>query len=331
MYNESLKMAFIESKKRSITTAKLIVQIFNSFEPYENNWGEDLSLQPTETLQPVIDELSGVRSKSTELILIILKEYVKWLMHNNHPYSKGIYGVKIDSIEKVRNQMVSSPAHLKEIMKKVNAGWNDKDGIPVKKGFDDPEAETVDVIYRVFLWMGFSGLYDDEAIKVKVSDVDLDNLCINYGGKIYKIYQEAKLDFEKACNLKRFNYFHKNYTTVRERKDGDLLMRSMRSEVPDLMVIRPMINRKLNPKKDGDKSKLKYKLSYNKIYLSGAFYRMFERERMGAKVEFSELVAKDMNDSDYTLSSTRTLNTIANKLEREYIADYERWKCAFDV
>jgi len=52
---------------------------------------------------------------------------------------------------------------------------------------------------------------------------------------------------------------------------------------------------------------------------------------MGRPVDFSTLVAKDMKNTDYTISATRTLNTIANKLEREYMADYDKWKCAFDV
>lgn len=330
MYNESQKMAFVNSRNQP-TTKKFVTQIFNWFEPYENKWGMDLALQSAEVLQPVVNELSGLRSKSTELLLIMLKEYVKWLKNNGYPYSRGIYGVQIDSIEKVRSQMISSPAHLVEVMKKVDTGLKKKDGSAIFRGFDSAELETVDIIYRVFLWMAFSGLYDAEAIQVKDSDVDLDKLVINFDGKKFKIYQEAKLDFEKACCLTDFNYIHPHYETRRKRVDGNLIMRSMRSEEIDLMTIRPIVNKKLNPKTEGDKSRLKSKLSYNKIYLSGVFYRMFEQERMGKKVDFAKLVARDMENTEYTMSATRTRNTIANKLEREYKADYERWKCAFDV
>lgn len=330
MYNESQKMAFVNSRNQP-TTKKFVTSIFNWFEPYENEWGMDLALQSAEVLQPVVNELSGLRSKSTELLLIMLKEYVKWLKNNGYQYGRGIYGVQIDSIEKVRSQMISSPAHLVEVMKKVDTGLKKKDGSSIFKGFDPAESETVDVIYRVFLWMAFSGLYDTEAIQVKDTDIDLDRLVINFNGQKYKIYQEAKLDFEKACRLTDFNYIHPHYETRRKRVDGNLIMRSMRSEEIDLMTIRPIVNKKLNPKTEGDKSRLKVKLSYNKIYLSGAFYRMFEQERMGRPVDFSTLVAKDMKNTDYTTSATRTLNTIANKLEREYMADYDKWKCAFDV
>lgn len=340
MYNESQKMAFVDSKERSATTRKFLIQIFNGFEPYENKWGMDLSLQQAEVLQPVVSELSGLRGKSTEVILIMLKEYVKWLMHNNYPYDKGIYNVKTDSLDKVRNQMVSSPAHLSKLMLKceVEIGTDDKDNkIIVERGFDKPELETVDVTYRVFLWMAFMGLYDREAIDVRVSDVDLDNLVLVYKGKNYKIYQEAKLDFEKACKLTDFCYIHPNYTTRRNRADGDLLMRGIKSSEVVMSTLRPIINRKLNPQPKGKTIKLKDKLSYRKIYLSGAFYRMFELERMGEEVDFSKLVAKDVlmkketDRPDYTISATRTLNVITNKMERDYMTDYERWKCAFDV
>ena len=76
MYNENQKRAFIESHTNSDKTMAKIVQIFSWFEPYEEDWGLDLSQQSAEKLQPVVNELTGVRSKSTELILIILKEYV---------------------------------------------------------------------------------------------------------------------------------------------------------------------------------------------------------------------------------------------------------------
>lgn len=328
MYNEIQKQAYIDSK--ADTTKKFLLQIFNGFEPYEKKWNMDLSMQSTDILQPVVNELSGLRSKSTELLLIMLKDYVKWCGQNGYETSRGIYGVRIDSIEKVRNQMVSSPAHLATILCKEKVK-DDSGKVILERGFDDPEKETIDVTYRVFLWMAFAGLYDIEAIRVKSSDVDLENLKIDFEGHSYEIYKEAIVDFNKACNLNEFVYEHPHYTIKRQRVDGSIIMRGVRSNKVDLMTLRPIINKKLNPKQKGDNTRLKTKISYNKIYLSGAFYRAFIRERMGIPVNFSDLVAKDMKNSDYKITATRTLNTIANKLEREYLADYEKWKCAFDV
>lgn len=327
MYNDDRKKSFIDSYTNSQKTTSLIVQIFTWFEPYESEWGSDLSQQSSVTLQPVVDRISGLRSKSVELVLIILKEYVKWCARNGYQVSNGIYDVKVSAIDKIREQMVASPLHLKTIL---------------DSHFRPSDTETVDITYRVFLWMAFAGLSDREAIRVSSGDVDLENLRINFEGRSYEIYKECRLDFEKACNLKYFNYEHPDYETIqRDRVEGDLIMRGIRSHVIEIKTIRPVINKKLRKhiwENGQDKNKSKNdsqedKLSYKRIYLSGIFYRAYEQEMAGLPVRFSEAVAIEMQRKEsqgrYTLSKTRTLTTIANAIEREYISDYARWKCAF--
>lgn len=322
MYNETQKNAFIASHTNSDKTTALIVQIFNWFEPYENEWQCDLSQQSTEVLQPVVNELTGVRSKSTELILIILKEYVKWCGRSGYEVSRGIFDVRINTIDKIQSQMVASPLHLKSILDRCE--------------FDTPNKETVDVTYRVFLWMAFAGLDDKDAIRVTTNDVDLQNLRINFEGHSYEIYKECREDFEKACCLTDFLYEHPNYSIRRDRAEGNIIMRGFRSPTVDLKTLRPLINKKLTTDADGGgetKTRQKSKLSYKRIYLSGIFYRAYERERAGIPVDFSDVVALEMQRKEkvkqYTTSKTRTLSVIANMIEREYLADYEKWKCAF--
>lgn len=345
MYNEERKQEFINTHTQKNSTKKFMAQIFNWFEPYETEWGIDLSQQSAEILQPVVDKTSGLRSKSTELVLILLKEYVNWCGRNGYETSRGIYEVKINSIEKIKNQMVSSPIHLKRIIdretpKETPVNTNKKE--EKKFGFDKPERETVDITYRVFLWMAFAGLDDEDAIRVTADDVDLANLRINFEGHSYEIYKECIEDFEKACNLKSFIYEHPRYTIRRDRALGNCIMRGFRSSDIDLKSIRPIINRRLNPtEKDRDKfENLKQpfcKLSYKRIQLSGMFYRMYERERAGYTLNFSEEVASQINrklekdPNTYTTTDTRTMTTIANQIEREYLADYRKWKCAFAI
>lgn len=343
MYNEERKQEFINTHTQKNSTKKFMAQIFNWFEPYETEWGIDLSQQSAEILQPVVDKTSGLRSKSTELVLILLKEYVNWCGRNGYETSRGIYDVKVNSIEKIKNQMVSSPLHLKTIMdkepKKESENSDEKED---KFGFDKPERETVDITYRVFLWMAFAGLDDEDAVRVTSEDVDLVNLKINFEGYSYDIYKECIEDFEKACNLKNFLYEHTNYTIRRDRAPGNCIMRGFRSSNVDLKNIRPIINRKLNPT-ENDRKELKNlkcpyrKLSYNRIQLSGMFYRMYERERAGCMLNFSEEVDSQIkkklkkDPNAYTTSDTRTMTTIANQIEREYLADYKKWKCAFAI
>lgn len=320
MYNENQKRAFIEDYTDSEKTAAKIIQIFSWFEPHEEKWGMDLSQQSTENLQPVVNELTGVRSKSTELILIILKEYVKWCGRNGYDVSKGIFDVRIVTIDKIQNQMVASPLHLKSKLDEFFA--------PV-------EEETVDITYRVFLWMAFAGLEDKDAIRVTSDCVDLKNLRINFEGHSYEIYKECIEDFEKASTLTSFQYKHPNYTTYRDRAEGKLIMRGIRTPTVDLKTIRPVINKRfsVDDASNETSSRQKSRLSYRRIFLSGVFYRAYERERAGLPVDFSDFVALSIERKEktkkYTVTKTRTLTTIANTLEREYLADYEKWKCAF--
>ena len=320
MYNEEQKRAFINSYTNSDKTTAKIIQIFSWFEPYEEEWGLDLSLQSAEKLQPVVNDLTGVRSKSTELILIILKEYVKWCGRNGYEVSRGIFEVRINTIDKIQNQMVVSPLHLKATLDKY---------------FDLVEEETIDITYRIFLWMAFAGLDDKDAIRVTNDCVDLKNLRINFEGHSYEIYKECIDDFEKACTLTDFLFKHPNYTTRRDRAEGNLVMRGIRTPTVDLKTIRPIINKKFaaNDKDKSSNGRQKSRISFKRIYLSGIFYRAYERERAGLPVDFSEFVAMSIEKKEktkkYTVTKTRTLTTIANTIEREYLADYEKWKCAF--
>lgn len=323
MYNSIDKEAFIRDYSGSEKTRILVRYIFTSFEQCEESYHLDLSLMSAEQLQPVVNKLTGLRKKSSELIIIILKEYVKWMARSGRETSRGIFTVHIDSYDKVRDQMVSSPLHLKSKLDDV---------------FDPPELNTIDCIYRVFLWMAFSGLTDEEASTVTSQEVNFQLLYIEHGGHKYEIYKESIQEFFNACNSTELLFEHANYQSVRSRSDGDKIMRGFRSSDVKIKTIRPMIVRKFNQyshDEEGNKIKDGYKLSYQRLYLSGVFYRAYVRERAGIPVNFSGLIALEMDKSEkehgYTLNKNRTLPKIANTIAKGYIEDYERWKNAFDV
>ena len=78
MYNEDLKKRFVRDYTGSLNTANVAATVFNAVEKYETEWNADLCTRSTEELQPVIDEIVGLRSRSKWMTLTILKEYVKW-------------------------------------------------------------------------------------------------------------------------------------------------------------------------------------------------------------------------------------------------------------
>lgn len=323
MYNETQKRAFIESYTSSDSTMAKIIQIFSWFEPFEENWGSDLSLQNDKELQPVIDKLTGVRIKSATTIITILKEYVKWSIRNGYDVNRGVFNVKINATNKIQDQMVSSPLQLK---------------MKLDHYFEKVEENTIDITYRIFLWMAFAGLEDNDAVRVTSDCVDLENLRINFEGHSYELYKECREDFKKACELTDFVYIHPLYVSRKERAEGNVIMRGIRSSTVNIKTVRPIINKKIAAKDEKErikedievKDRQKSYMSYNRIYLSGIFYRAFEMERAGIPVDFSDIVAKKIQNKEYKTSSTRTITSISNQYERELRADYEKWKCAFD-
>ena len=134
MYNEGLKINFIRNYTQSINTANVATTVFTAFEPHEEAWGADLCTKSTEELQPVIDEIVGLRSKSQWMSLTILKEYVKWCITMNVPGAcDGMLRITAVGLDKVRKQMVTSPLHLQRYLNEV---------------FDPEGDETIDNLYR---------------------------------------------------------------------------------------------------------------------------------------------------------------------------------------
>ncbi len=325
MYNEKQKLDFISSYTTSVKTANLLKQIFNRTEFYENKYGNDLSQATAEQIQEYFDNQSkGIRSATNELTLKMITNYVTWCSEKGLPISDGVYNVKLSTIEIAKQVMVSSPLHLKERLDEY---------------FDSPDDNTIDITYRVFLWMAFAGLKDVDAIRVEAKNVDLDNLLIHFEGHDYELYKEAKEDFNKACNLLSFTYTHAGklyYKQSRSRADGDNIMRGFRTSQPELLTLRPVINKALSQTKLERESKQnidknKARISYHKLRLSGVFYRQRKLEIDGYKVDFSALVAQEMQEKQYSFSRTRTPCVVANFLAKNYMNDYITWKCAFPL
>ncbi len=319
MYNDDRKSAFIDSYTKSDNTKLKLQQLFTQLSVYEEELDKDLCEQSAQELQPFINGITGLRQRSSVTSVVYLREYVKWCRKNGYKTSNGISEVKFDCLERVRSQMVASPLHLKTVM--------DKTSPDSKNGFDTPDKGTVDITYRVFLWMAFAGLQDRDAVLVTNSDVDFQSMCIRFDGKQYDIYRESIEDFRQACTLTSFLYEHPSYTCYRDRAPGDIIMRGFRSSSVDVLTVRPYINKHFDSRSVG-------KISYKSVYLSGIFYRAYEKERAGLSVSFQGLARerierKAKTGSGYVTSKTSTLNSIANGLEKDYMTDYARWKCAF--
>lgn len=316
MYQEEQKIRFIRSYTKSISTANVATGIFNRLEPYEQMWQADLCTKQAEDLQPVIDEIIGVRQKSRWHILTILKEYTRWCIAMKIPGAcDGMLHIEVSGLDKVRRQMVSSPLHLQMYLDQV---------------FDAEDQETIDNIYRCYYWMAYGGIQEEDTILIRQEDVDLSHLMIRYQNTSAPIYREAIPAFQNAMSLNSFLYKHPNYshTIRRDRVPGTTLMRGVKSTTKIMTIRSSLSHRSAEATK---KQRTELQLSFHRVWMSGLFYRMYERERAGVPVDFSEAAVSFMGGRTYTLSGREKIEHIQNRIEREYMEDYQRWKLAFSI
>lgn len=299
MYNEERKMRFMKEGRVSQITA---VSFFTNSEPYEQIAGKDLCELPTETLQLMIDHKFGIRARTVESIISFIRTYIRWCSEQGYPTCDGINGVEVRMDIKTARYMVASPRHLQTLL---------------DEAFSPVENKEVDCIYRCYLWMAFGGMYESDAMAVKTSEVNFYSMQIEHGGKAYELYREAAPAFHNACELEEFVYKHPKYETVRKRQPGDLVVRGVRSGKIDAGSAQCLIAKMFKPHG--------IVTNFRRVRLSGVFYRMFERERMGEAVNFEDEAEGRMNSSEY--SGKRVSSGVAKyAIVRDLKDDYAHWK-----
>ena len=317
MYNEELKTRFIQEYAQSLSRAEACQQAFNAIEPYEEQWGADLCTRSTAELEPVIEQLVGFRVRSRWQRIIIFQKYVKWcIAYRVNGACDGMLHIENVGLSKVRTQMVANPLQLQRYLDVIC----------------EPESEqTTDNIYRCFYWMSYSGMEEEAILRVKCSDVDFENMVIHLDGQEFEIYRQAIPAFKNAATLTEFVYKHPNYPpdkkVIRNRAPGNTLIRGIRSTTSALALRVELSRRSKKFVEDGSTDK---QLSHYRVWLSGLFYRMHQRELAGIPVDFSGEASKFMEGKTYKLDTGRnTPEAKKRAVVNDYVQDYERWKAAF--
>ncbi len=316
MYNEEQKNRFIRDYTGSLNTANVAVTLFNAFEKHELMWGADLCTKSAEELQPVVDEVVGLRSKSKWMTLTILKEYVKWcLAMKVADACDGMLHIEAVGLDKIKKQMVASPLHLQKFLDDV---------------FDPEQEETIDNVYRCYFWMAYGGIDEDDTILITNDAVDFSQMAIQYKETSVPIYREAIPAFKNAVTLTSFLYKHPNYSKPirRDRVLGDTIMRGVKATTKTFTMRTTLSKRNIKAVQDGLTD---LQLSFYRVRMSGLFYRTYELERAGVPVTFSEAALRVMDGKTYALHGREKIEHRQNRIERDYLEDYQRWKLAFSI
>lgn len=315
MYNENLKRQFILDYTHSENTANHCATIFNAFSEFEERWGADLCTKSEEELQPAIDAVVGLRSRTQWSRLIVLKDYVKWCIDKQVPNScDGMLKIQATSLDKIKQQTLSNPLHLQRYLDSI---------------CDAEEEETIDNIYRCYYWLAFGGVSEEDILSIKCSDVDLSNMVVKYKTTEVPIYREALQAFKNCMSLTQFAYKHPNYNKIiyKDRVSGDTLIRGIRS-LPTVKSMRVELSRRSKDKLDKGLTDLK--MSYLRVWISGLFFRTYEREQAGIPIDFSAAAMNFMEGKTYQLKSGRnTPDAKKRQIANDYMKDYERWKLAY--
>jgi hypothetical protein len=312
LYNEDRKSAFIEQHSKNEQTQRFVKYVFASTLEYEKKYNLDVCQLPHEVILEIASNSFGFKHRSIQIALGVLLEYEGWCKSKGYEVVENIdEAVEISSTSpRMQTLMVASPYHLQTLLNKV---------------FDPEDFDTVDILYRTYFWFAFAGIDELDAVELRVSDIDLVKMLIL--GK-YEIYREGLQTLHKACFLKKFN--PANYSTrkktPKDRLVSEYVFRSTRSEKYTRDGIRTLIRREMMA---ANKYGYSFFTTYDKIKLSGIFYREFERERIGIEPTLSEII-EDKRQKGYKLFAVRP-NSAENKIRLENIYDYNNWKKAFGL
>lgn len=306
MYNAERKEKYLYESSFS-NNPTCLSSIFRTTEPYEQTLGVDLCAMSPDDLQAIFDQEFGYKSKPVEDYMSLLKKYIVWSQEQGYPICEDLLSFKPDMRVKMQRYMVSSPAHLEKILNMC---------------FTPLSSETIDCLYRCYFWMAFSGLPEEEVVKVAVNEINLSTNTIEHNGESYPIDPEAVPAFRMGCEAEQFLFIHPKYQTYRKRFDGPYLMRGVRNARMSLKSLQNVKNIHM--------AKKKIALTYDSISLSGMFYRAYMMEKDGHTVNFDTYSVEYALQSIQNRNSKRDLETISRQVRYLISRDYANWKMAFN-
>ena len=317
MYNEDLKRRFLQDYQESKSISNFGERVFNSLEPFESKCSCDFCAMTLDVAKESISGLFGVRAGSAFGKVSILRTYIQWCIDNNIPnVNAELLSLKREGHATVYSQTVKDPVDLQRFL---------------DVSFDDERIQTSDCLVRVYLWLAFSGMEDDEAIEVTTDDINIKDMCVTYNGREYELYDES-LNAIRACLRPTFNRYGRNNLTPRERVASKKLLRGIRSDA-NMSQIRNVLVR--GNKAAFDNKKTEKRLSYFRVWLSGVFYRMYLWEQSGNVVDFTDVAESHMSHGEsqnlYSFKKPEERRYKLRQLKRNFSIDYERWKESYDL
>ena len=302
-----MKERFI-STCTSLETRRRFRGYFDAIEPAERLLSKDVSAFDQRELRDVLSGFGGVRTGNYAAVML-LRNYVSWCLENKVDGTRvDIFDVQPSGVADMRLYMVSSPSHLNAVLSAL---------------LHSPEEKSTDDIIAAYVWLAFSGLPEIAAGSLTSDDVDMINLAIHYDSAEYPLYKEAEQVFLNCARAGALAVISSARTIYKPRADVPYLLRDT-SGAPVVKKLRSVLTRKVShAMADGLPA-----ISYSRVWLSGVFYRLFEREKSGAAIDLlsdtPEEIARQISQSKAQMTTK-----YRNHCIRQYESDYLAWKQAF--
>lgn len=325
MYNEDRKRRFIESYSQLENTRYQVARTLERLSVYEENMGVDFTEMTQEQAMFVLSELGGAGEGNISKSRHILVSYSKWCQENQIHVQNNLRRAKPALSTNVKQEFVKSPQHMKRTLNRIF--WNESDS-------------TVDVLCKAWLWFAYMGLDDREAVRVESSFLDFKSMKLTMDDsfwRVYTIYPESVRDLKVASEITRFYETMKN-GRVRyfDRLEGNLVLRGKAlqghaSENTMVQRYRDMLVKRIKSLKeeaDGDDDLPVPRISYNTIYDSGVFYRVYQMEGLGITPNFMKHADKNYAGMDI---EEEALHIYRRRAALGMEKKYTRWKQMFSL
>lgn len=311
MYNEERKNKFFDWLTIDPVAFQLL---FKMSEPHEEQLGKDMAEFDQQEFFQMLANGHFATYNSMRVLRYQINKYLSWCRDQGYQTTLDKLSGAPDLTEKIRYQMVGSPENLSERLNSV---------------FKTAESQSVDCLYRVFVWLLYMGMDKEEVPFVKKSEVDLMSLRVTHNGVRYSIPSAALADFMITVNATEFldPRSRSSKRIARQRIDSEYLTSGTRSEHLHFTSVQRVVN-KARANSDDDIPPI----PLARIRRSGMFWRAYCAEKHGGLPDLDPIIQSDFDRTTYAADPDHSDSLAYRRaLKHKYIHQYAGWKKAFNL
>lgn len=308
------KMSVANSKDID-NTRKTYLKSLNDMSKVEADYQVDFCDADYNTLTMMIPDLIMGKHSYRDNTFSIVKSYIEWCVLNGKSRnSENLLDlISLDEID-------LSFSYKKIYVKDFDALCDYCDIV-----FNSVSSGTVDIMYRLMVYLLYYGVKKEDLTNIKISDFDKENDCLLYNNKSISLDDRVVNLINICINTDFFVVGNLNTDTDRKyikTESGYLISLISKTRIPKNIIqsLNVRITKANNDYKSATKKIIKYTSS--NIFYSGMMERVYEKEIQNGKVDTSEF--------EQIFIKSNFNNSVKNYRIKGFLTDYNEWKKAWD-